>query len=138
MMKKAFSALAIALAIMAGVVFAGYQWTKYQYGGETYYALVGESWAGEGRNRVVVQRRGGKWVEPGVKSAAGRVAHVRDLVVYDGEGRRKVCRLPLHAKVGKALRQGGYVSVVKCRRGLIWKCVDRSAVPYKALERIDA
>ena len=42
-MKKAFSALAIALAIMAGVVFAGYQWTKYQYGGETYYALVGES-----------------------------------------------------------------------------------------------
>ena len=132
-MKKAFSAVAIAVAIMAGVVFAGYQWTKYQYGGETYYALVGEA-----RNRVVVGRSGGRSADSAVVPAVGRAAHVRDLVVYDGEGRRKVCRLPLNARVNKVLRRGGYVSVVKCRRGLIWKCIDKGAVPHRALERIAA
>ncbi|MBW3094332.1 hypothetical protein KIH75_02980 [Bifidobacterium sp. 64T4] len=134
-MKKALSALLIALTIILGVTIAGYQWVKYQYGGETYYAVVGE-----GKAEAAAQPgKPGKPGKPGnaaSDSAAGKPAPVRDLVAYDKNGRKEVCTIQMNLRANKVLRKGSYISLVKSRHGLILRSVQKNAVPQEALRRL--
>lgn len=141
-MKKAISALLIALTIILGVTIAGYQWVKYQYGGETYYAVVGE-----GRADAAASKQGSAVPDSAAgksdagksyagKSAAGKSAPMRDLVAYDRNGRKEVCTIQMNIRANKVLKKGSYISLVKSRHGLILRSVEKNAVPQEALRRL--
>lgn len=136
-MKKAISALLIALTIILGVTIAGYQWVKYQYGGETYYAVVGE-----GRADAAASKQGSAVPDSAAgksnagKSTAGKSTPMRDLVAYDRNGRKEVCTIQMNIRANKVLKKGSYISLVKSRRGLILRSVEKNAVPQEALRRL--
>lgn len=136
-MKKAISALLIALTIILGVTIAGYQWVKYQYGGETYYAVVGE-----GRADAAASKQGSTVPDSAAgksnagKSAADKSAPMRDLVAYDRNGRKEVCTIQMNIRANKVLKKGSYISLVKSRHGLILRSVEKNAVPQEALRRL--
>lgn len=141
-MKKAISALLIALTIILGVTIAGYQWVKYQYGGETYYAVVGE-----GRADAAASKQGSAVPDSAAgksnagkstvdKSAAGKSAPMRDLVAYDRNGRKEVCTIQMNIRANKVLKKGSYISLVKSRHGLILRSIEKNAVPQEALRRL--
>ena len=133
-MKKAISALLIALTIILGVTIAGYQWVKYQYGGETYYAVVGE-----GRAKAAAQKGDSGNAASGStqgRSSTGKLAPMRDLVAYDKDGRKEVCSIQMGTKANKVLGKGSYISLVKSRHGLIPRSVQKDAVPQEALRRL--
>ena len=146
-MKKAISALLIALTIILGVTIAGYQWVKYQYGGETYYAVVGEGRADAAASKqgsTVPDSAAGKSTagkSTAGKSTAGKStvdksAPMRDLVAYDRNGRKEVCTIQMNIRANKVLKKGSYISLVKSRRGLILRSVEKNAVPQEALRRL--
>ena len=128
--EEGFSALLIGLAIMAGVVFAGYQWTKYQYGGETYYALLGEA-----QGHSALQRHDGESAKRGAIPVVRQTAHTRDLVVYDKDWRKEVCRLPQNIKASKVLKRGGVRAI---RDRLIGAVEDHASNMVRDLPQPDA
>ena len=141
-MKKAISALLIALTIILGVTIAGYQWVKYQYGGETYYAVVGEGRADAAASKqgsTVPDSAAGKSTagkSTAGKSTVDKSAPMRDLVAYDRNGRKEVCTIQMNIRANKVLKKGSYISLVKSRRGLILRSVEKNAVPQEALRRL--
>lgn len=136
-MKKAISALLIALTIILGVTIAGYQWVKYQYGGEMYYAMVGE-----GRADAAVSKQGSAVPDSAAgksnagKSTVDKFAPMRDLVAYDRNGRKEVCTIQMNIRANKVLKKGSYISLVKSRHGLILRSVEKNVVPQEALRRL--
>lgn len=136
-MKKAISALLIALTIILGVTIAGYQWVKYQYGGEMYYAVVGEGRADAAASKqgsaVPDSAAGKSTVE---KSTVDKSAPMRDLVAYDRNGRKEVCTIQMNIRANKVLKKGSYISLVKSRHGLILRSVEKNVVPQEALRRL--
>ena len=108
-MKKAISALLIALTIILGVTIAGYQWVKYQYGGEMYYAVVGE-----GRADAAASKQGSAVPDSAAgksnagKSTVDKSAPMRDLVAYDRNGRKEVCTIQMNIRANKVLKKGSY------------------------------
>ena len=136
-MKKAISALLIALTIILGVTIAGYQWVKYQYGGEMYYAVVGE-----GRADAAASKQGSAVPDSAVgkstvdKSTVDKSAPMRDLVAYDRNGRKEVCTIQMNIRANKVLKKGSYISLVKSRHGLILRSVEKNVVPQEALRRL--
>lgn len=136
-MKKAISALLIALTIILGVTIAGYQWVKYQYGGEMYYAVVGE-----GRADAAASKQGSAVPDSAAgksnagKSTVDKSAPMRDLVAYDRNGRKEVCTIQMNIRANKVLKKGSYISLVKSRHGLILRSVEKNVVPQEALRRL--
>lgn len=136
-MKKAISALLIALTIILGVTIAGYQWVKYQYGGEMYYAVVGE-----GRADAAASKQGSAVPDSAAgksnagKSTVDKSAPMRDLVAYDRNGRKEVCMIQMNIRANKVLKKGSYISLVKSRHGLILRSVEKNVVPQEALRRL--
>lgn len=136
-MKKAISALLIALTIILGVTIAGYQWVKYQYGGEMYYAVVGEGRADAAASKqgsAVPDSAAGKSTVD--KSTVDKSAPMRDLVAYDRNGRKEVCTIQMNIRANKVLKKGSYISLVKSRHGLILRSVEKNVVPQEALRRL--
>lgn len=136
-MKKAISALLIALTIILGVTIAGYQWVKYQCGGEMYYAVVGE-----GRADAAASKQGSAVPDSAAgksnagKSTVDKSAPMRDLVAYDRNGRKEVCTIQMNIRANKVLKKGSYISLVKSRHGLILRSVEKNVVPQEALRRL--
>ena len=146
-MKKAISALLIALTIILGVTIAGYQWVKYQYGGEMYYAVVGEGRADAAASKqgsaVPDSAAGKSTVDKSTvdkstvdKSTVDKSAPMRDLVAYDRNGRKEVCTIQMNIRANKVLKKGSYISLVKSRHGLILRSVEKNVVPQEALRRL--